>query len=412
MGMAISKYNNIVCSIYLMIYALYRISSSVYPGTIVSRVLMLLFMVFSLYFLMKSFSILRVGPGYIKWLFVLLTMFILYGLIYFLSPNTYTITEGLSYQDVPKIEYLKNIFLSILPIFAFYYFASKGMITETWIRANSLILLALAVTLFLYKYNDFVINDEYGRTEMTNNFGYYFVALFPLLCFWNKRPIIQFAYMVVLLVFIIISMKRGAMLSGVICAIYFINSIFRNATNWGRFVIILALGFLVYFGLPIFSDFIAGSEYFQFRLQQTMAGDSSNRDVIYATAVYYIFNETTLLEFLFGTGADSSIAVLTNYAHNDWLEIGINQGIIGVFIYALYFVSFFKLWRRNSKTGILGTVCGMCFIICFLATIFSMSYNSIDLSLSLCIGYVCAASKTLNYNALKRNYHLPDMNHC
>lgn len=389
-------HKHIGCSIYLILYTLYSILSVINPGTTISRLLLLLFMVSSMFYMVRCLSLLRKGPSYIKCLFGLLMLFSVYGFLYVLSPYSYTITEGVEYVDVPKIEYLKNIYLSLLPIFAFYYFASKGAISEVWVRVASIILLALAVFLYTYTYQFFVINDVYGRTEMTNNYGYSFVALFPLLCFWHKRPIIQLAYTMTLLVFIIMSMKRGAMLIGTICAIYFIHSIFRRATKWGRFGIVVALGVLLYVGIPMLSEFIAGSEKFQQRILQTMSGDASNRDMLYSTAISHIFNETTFFEFLFGSGADSSIAILTNYAHNDWLEIGINQGIMGVIIYILYFFAFFRWWKGCSQIGLLHVVGGLCFIICFLSTFFSMSYNSMDISLSLCLGYALAMSRMPN----------------
>lgn len=386
-----------------MLYVGYSIFSLVSPGTTVSKVFLLLFMLFSGYYMLKSLGqFLGNCSNYIKYLLGLIILFTVYGLVYYLSPNSYTITEGVVYNDVPKIEYLKNIYLSLLPIFSFYYFGSKGLISEAWIKKVSIILLALAIFMYTYSYQFFVINDEYGRTEMTNNYGYNFVALFPLICFWKKKPLIQLLYMTIVLVYIVMSMKRGAILIGIICSLYFIITILRNTNKWARVGIVVGLGVILYVGLPILSDFIVNSERFRQRILQTVEGDSSNRDMLYSTALHHIFNETSLLEFLFGTGADSSIQVLTNYAHNDWLEIGINQGIVGVIFYILYFISFFNFWQNKKKNiGYLNSVIGLCFIICFISTFFSMSYNSIDISMSLSIGFML--SVTRNYNSYKNN---------
>lgn len=380
----------IKCSIYLMLYIGYSIFSLVYPGTMLSKVFLLLFMLFSGYYMLKSFGLaMGNSSNYIKSLLGLIVLFTIYGLVYYVSPYSYAITEGIMRNEVPKIEYLKNIYLSLLPIFSFYYFSSKGLISEAWIKKMSLILLALAIFMYTYSYEFFVVNDEYGRIEMTNNYGYSFVALFPLICFWHKKPLVQLLYMTILLVYIVMSMKRGAILLGVICSLYVLITILRNTKKWARVGIVLGFGVLLYVGLPILSDFIVNSEHFQQRILQTMEGDSSNRNMLYSTALHHIFNETTLFDFLFGTGADSSIGILTNYAHNDWLEIGINQGVIGVIFYMLYFISFYKLWHKKKNTiGYLNSVIGLCFIICFIKTFFSMSYNNMDISISLSIGFI------------------------
>ena len=381
---------NVKCSIYLMLYIGYSIFSFVSPGTTVSKGLLLLFMLFSGYYMLKSLRLLREShSSYLIWLFGLIILFTIYGLGYYISPNSYTITEGVRCIEVPKIEYLKNIYLSFFPIFSFYYFGSQGLINESWIRKISLLLLALAVFQYTYSYQFFVINDEYGRTEMTNNYGYSFVALFPLICFWKKKPLMQLIYMTIVLIYIVMSIKRGAILIGAICSLYFLISILRNSKKLEKVIIVVGLGVLLYVGLPILSNFIANSERFQQRILQTLEGDSSNRDVLYSRALNHIFNETNLFEFLFGTGADSSIQVISNYAHNDWLEIGINQGFVGVIFYMLYFISFFKLWQNKKKNiGYLNSVIGLCFIICFISTFFSMSYSAIDISISLSIGVV------------------------
>lgn len=395
----IINFKTVRCDVYILLYVLYSIVSTVYPGTSLSQLLLLALSVMSAYYAIECVVRYKQLPLYIKRLIQLIILFTIYGIVYYLSPQTYIITEGNNYAIVPKINYLKNIYLSLLPIVFFYHYAYRGIITEQWLRKISVVLVALAIFLFIYKYRYFVFNDEYGRTEMTNNHGYTFVALFPLLFLWRKKPLVQLVMSVVILTFVIVSMKRGAILIGAVCSLYFLISVFRNANNWGRVGIVLALGLLVYIGTPILSDYITASERFQERIADTVAGDSSNRDVLYSLATNHMFYKTNLLQFFFGTGADSSIAVLTNYAHNDWFEIGINQGILGVLLYLLYYISFYKSWTHAPSQTLLKHILGMCFIICFLSTLFSMSYSNMDISSALCIGYSVAQLnryKTLN----------------
>ena len=376
-------------------YIAYSVFSLMYSGTIISQGTLAVFLFLSAYYTLLCIKDIHIAPNYIKRLLSLVILFTIYGILYYMSDRTYVITQGLAFTKVSKLLYLKNIFISILPIFSFFYFGTKGWISESWIRRISIILIALSIFMFIYRNYSFAIGDEYGRTEMTNNYGYNFVAIIPLLCFWKKNPIIQLGLTLLILVFIIISMKRGAILTGAICTLFFFVSIFRSSSSWGKISLILLLAITFYLTSPIISKYIANSEYYQYRIEETLDGNSSNRNTMYSKAINHIFNESSLTQFFFGSGADSSIGILSNYTHNDWLEIGINQGLLGVIIYLLYFVSFYKLWRTDIEKGSLRDSLGLCLIICFMTTLFSMSYNSMFIPICICIGYSATSTKKL-----------------
>lgn len=381
-------------SIYLLLSIGYSIFSNVLPGTRMSQLFLFLFLGFSCYYAIKCL-LMKGHPAYIKLLFVLLITFTIYGCAYLFGSKSYVITEGGLYETVPKIQYLKNIYKSLLPIVAFYYFSCRGYITEKWIRNVSLLLLILAIFLFYWRLHIFVVADEFGRTELTNNFGYSFVALIPFLYFWREKPYIQILCCFILLLFIIWSMKRGAILTGGICLIYFICDSYKRAHgNKKVAVVLLSIAGIIIAGNYIL-DYISSSDYAQKRIQQTLDGDSSSRDQLYSTSIQYILSRTNFWEFLFGTGPDSSIEILGNYAHNDWFEIAINQGLFGLILYLFYFVAFMRtcLYGKTFayyEKSILGT----CFIICFMSTLFSMSYCSVDISLAVCVGYVMSYNRT------------------
>ena len=42
---------------------------------------------------------------------------------------------------------------------------------------------------------------------------------------------------------------------------------------------------------------------------------------------------------------------MSNFAHNDWLEILTNQGLVGVVIYGFYWVCFMLTCRSRYITG-------------------------------------------------------------
>ena len=135
------------------------------------------------------------------------------------------------------------------------------------------------------------------------------------------------------------------------------------------------------------------SAYFQKRLEDSFEGNSSGRDKIYSAMLSFFWNETTPLQFLFGSGANATLRVARVYAHNDWLEIAVNQGLLGLMIYMIYFLIFFKtvLSKRNNSSAKLALQ--LVFIICFMKTLFSMSYNDMNIGTTFVLGYCLAQEK-------------------
>ena len=104
-----------------------------------------------------------------------------------------------------------------------------------------------------------------------------------------------------------------------------------------------------------------------------------------------------MTEQLFGGGANHTLIVTDNYAHNDWLEILINQGILGILVYLFYW---FKFWqeqrfcRNIKKLNLARTSLTICILASFLMTIFSMSYGDLPIGMSMAIG-ICLGQITL-----------------
>jgi O-antigen ligase len=147
---------------------------------------------------------------------------------------------------------------------------------------------------------------------------------------------------------------------------------------------------IVIIGINYLSDFYANSDYFQHRMEQTAEGDSSGRDELYNTFWNHFLNEQSATKILFGNGAMQTISIGGNYAHNDWLEILICHGLLGFCIYLLYFITLIRCWLRSKNNQVVYSMLGMLILIMFSSTLFSMSYNSLSLSIAICLGYCLA----------------------
>ena len=122
------------------------------------------------------------------------------------------------------------------------------------------------------------------------------------------------------------------------------------------------------------------------RLTATLQGDDSGRGEIYNGIWHSFHNDSNFVEVLFGQGADATIKLFSIHAHNDWLEILINQGVLGVLIYFIYYLSFFTQFK-TAKSDFGKTLLLNVTIIIALTSLFSMSYMAYDCSIHILLGY-------------------------
>lgn len=384
-----------ICTLYILLWCLYYLQGIVYAsGSAISQMILLLLMLISGYYFIKVNTEYKI-PGFLKVLNLFIGVMTIYGIVLFLDPTPiyfdFTLTERAS-----KIEFLKTLYISLLPIYPMYAFSKQNILKIETIQALTIILI-ISTTLSYFRAEQQALQEalEVGSTreEFTNNTGYNFLHIFPLLFFWNKKTILQYALLAYLFIFIIMGMKRGAILIGAICLLWFIYRAYKSSTRKQRLLLIILTAIGLIAGGIYISDFYNNSEYFQYRVEQTLEGNSSGRDDVYSTLWSYFINQDSILNIFVGNGAMETINISGNYAHNDWLELLTCQGLLGIIIYIAYYISLYTTFRRNRNNSLIYNILGMCLLIMFASSIFSMSYNSLSLSITLCLGYCLANNK-------------------
>ena len=398
--MIISKkyFNN--CTLYILLWVIYSLQGTLYAsGGIISRGLLVVLMLMSIYYAIKVNNSGQRLPSFLRVLNVFVAMITLYGVVAILDPTPLIVTGDGLYAPIAKFEFLKTAYISLFPIYVFYYFAKKGILTEETIRFISIILLINTTVSFVEAQNSMLADAmamRSSREEFTNNVAYTFLQLMPLAFFWRRKPIMQDLDGMYIVAFLVMGMKRGALLIGAVCLIWFIYSSWRSARGTQKVIIAALTAIMVAVGIHYIAEFYATSDYFQQRLERTMAGDSSGRDEIYSTLWNHYLNETSFLRVLFGNGAMQTINIAGNYAHNDWLEVLTCHGALGIFIYLMYFVSLVRCWISSRKSETIYGVLGMVLLIMFASTLFSMSYNSLSIGITLCLGYCLSQGSCKN----------------
>lgn len=383
-----------ICNIYIFLWCLYSLQGTLYAtGSIISQGLLGLFLLLSVYYVLYT-NVVYKFPPYMKALNVLLAMFTIYGVILLFSNEVLLITsEGA--DAVSNKDYLKNIYMSLLPIYAFFAFGKKRLLTEHGIQRWIPIFILITIARFFAVQQELLSEAEEMmsmRDEFTNNTGYIFLAIVPLLMF-IKKPIWQYMLLLVCGTFIIAAMKRGAIIICAISLVLFFYYTLKGASLKRKVLTsVLVIGSVVAIVYYV-SYMLDTSDYFNARLEQTLTGRASNREDMYPHLLRQIIYFATPLQFLFGRGAYGTLKVSNNLAHNDWLEIGINQGILGVAVYVAYWIAFYVTAKRMQNHRIIHEALILTMLIFFIKTMFSMSYDSMPIYASLCIGY-CMANYT------------------
>lgn len=384
-----------ICTLYILLWCVYRLQGIVYAsGSAISQMILLLLMLISGYYFIKVNTEYKI-PGFLKVLNLFIGVMTIYGILLSLDSEPIYFHFMLS-EKASKIEFLKTLYISLLPIYPMFAFSKQNILKIETIQALTIILI-ISTTLSYFRIEQESLQKalEMGsiQDEFTNNTGYSFLHIFPLLFFWNKKPILQYALLAYLFIFIIMGMKRGAILIGAICLIWFIYRAYKSASRKQRLLLIILTSVGLIAGGVYISDFYNNSEYFQYRVEQTLEGNSSGRDDVYSTLWSYFINQDSILNIFVGNGAMETINIAGNYAHNDWLEILICHGILGVIIYIAYYTSLYNTFRRNRNNSLIYNILGMCLMIMSVSSIFSMSYNGLSLGITLCLGYCLANNK-------------------
>lgn len=386
------------CDWFIIVWVVYYLQGVLYSsGGAISTGLLGINLLVSIYCAIKIWQMPN-NPPYIKGLNLLVLMFSIYGFALILM-NPSTVHYSMSGLSMASYNYIKSIYLSILPIYAFYYFSLKGYLTAERLRWWAVVFcISCVISYYIYMQQamERILARGSSAEEITNNAGYLFLSLIPIFVLFRKKPLLQYAGLAFCMAFILMGMKRGAILIGGVVVLYFIRQIVRNAKGKQRFIVILLTAALTVAGVYFVKDMMTSSDYFLQRLEATKEGNSSGRDSLYSFFWTYFTEKADAIQFLFGRGANGTLEIYYNYAHNDWLEIAVNQGLLGIAVYVVYWKQLYSTWRQSTNIEA-KTILALVGIIYFAKTIFSMSYADMTYVCTSVLGYALATYKKPNF---------------
>lgn len=389
------------CDIYVSIWCLYLLQDILYPQGYINQILQFVVIFWSLVVSCKYLFKWYGNTMLLKSANLLVFMFTVYGIIYLYSEPVVFVFGG----SPASYYYLQYAYNSLLPIYVFYHYSKLGYLTETKIKIYFLALFLIAIPNYFLNYSRLLNANQYGKTEFTNNVGYTFLSLFPMVVFFYRRRLLQYLFSALLMIFILSSMKRGAILIGAICLLFFLITNWKTSKRGGRIFLVVLSVLLLISAIWYVEYLLDNSDYFVRRLQDTKNMDSSGRDFLFNRIIKCYWNEGSLLNLLFGYGANSTIRFAGNYAHDDWLETLCNNGIVGMMLLINWFLCIIKEVKssRHLIDKYMFYAYVLIFLIVFLKSFFSMSIMGMELGLVILIGYLTYKTKSGHvYNSLYR----------
>lgn len=264
----------------------------------------------------------------------------------------------------PSTTQIGNILCAMLSFVLFIYLGKNGVMTIKYFSIT--ILCLLVASLFAYFHLQAIVIENLmvdSDTDFTNNASASFLFLLPMLFFIRKKWL-KWSVLVVCLYFILASAKRGNIIGAVIPTLMFVWFELKESKHSVFKTILVIIG-MIALSVTLYQWFTT-NDYLMYRLENTMEGNSSGRDEIFTQALSGWTNSDNVGHYLFGYGFDGTLHhIFLNgqgmRAHNDWLEILVDYGLIGVILYLSVFISFAKMIRKTNNIQIkLVMLCAVC----------------------------------------------------
>lgn len=351
----------------------------------IGRPALVLIMSVNVFYMVKSICDQRVANNLSK----TLVIFVIINFLYYIFGDYFlmNVTPNKSFQI------FKTVLLSTTCFFPMYFWTYKGYKLDV-----SSGLLALFYFVVIYISGRSV--DE--GINFVNNMGYYYLNFIPFLFLIEGKVYVKIALCLGLNVLIISCAKRGAIITaGLVDVIYFYYIYRSNQLKGGQLTKIWILILICGAGAYVWQKFQANSFVLE-RFSALEEGNSSGRDIIYWNLWYNWSCQYDIIQQVFGGGFCKSPQFNSGlFAHNDWLELLTDLGLIGVISYVFVIVSMLRIAFMAIKGST--KYCILTISAIWIAkTLFSMSYlDENNFILMLLLGMMAAKTKIEKYEAKK-----------
>lgn len=293
-----------------------------------------------------------------------------------------------------KYLYLLWLITSMLSVFPFYVFTCRGSIQDQEMKKIFFVFFICGICAYYGGLNQqmaYALYVDSGQEEYTVTSVYSLLSLLPLVLLFKNKQLLQFVLLATIFIYLVLSSKRGAVMLGAISSIILVFSMFAQSTLKKKLNVLL-ISIICLAGIYLFvNHLMETSQYFSDRIDRTMEGYVSKRDEYIKIIWDYYINSTNIRQFFFGIGAQGTLSVNETFAHNDWLAILLEHGVLGGLLYLLYWLCFVISWIKVKLNNDSFVAIGLLLLIGFGKSIFSMYYLPISAEMMTSSGFFAAA---------------------
>lgn len=352
----------------IILYVIYYLQGIIYAtGSIISQTSILFFIIFGIFYFFKTI-LLKNNPAII-WIWII--FFIIQSLSFTLSQKE---ISSSMIGNISTFLQFKGIAAFSLSLFIGYYSAYKyNSFSDKQLFIIGLIFFILSITRFYYDKS--LLLERYEREGITNNAAYFIVSSLTFLpIIINRHKIIGIIILFISTIILLIGLKRGA-IACFTASIIFILYYYKKHLALGikSYILIIATAICL---ITYTTHTFQSNSHIQKRIEKTLEGDSSGRDYLY-NYLWDYWSSDSGFTYFFGNGISQTVIIAGNYAHNDWLELLINNGLFGTLIYTIFLFLLLLYIKKMTLPIHLKCSAFLCFIIWSIKTIVSMGYTDL-----------------------------------
>lgn len=312
-----------------------------------------------------------------KFLYWMLGFWIMLSITFVISPKQVYAEVFHRYLDTFQ-QYKVSTVFCLTPFIGYYIGRRQRIPVQQWLILTGMVLVWAIVAFVKTKMSKIGV----ANANETNNSAYAFIYVLPFAAMLMGRyRKIALAFVAVAFAFVMAGAKRGAILCFALLLLYGLWWYYKNFkfTGWmilGMVAVLAAGGWYAQKQLET-------NKYLQKRLEQTEQGNTSGRDDLYVRLWDGWRDQENIVNVFVGKGSAQSVTIAGNYAHNDWLELLIDNGLLGVTVYLMLFVTAFKYIYRQKPNRYVQLSMMLVVLFWLIKTFYSMGYASMAAGISM-----------------------------
>lgn len=201
------------------------------------------------------------------------------------------------------------------------------------------IILYFVIPLSFYLNFRILSNTEIGGFDHSYRDAIFTIAVLSPFSLFVKRKPLRITLIIISLILILLSAKRSVIIGSFVGIIAYTAKLFKDDKQKGRVTLIVLT--LILIGIIIFPLMNLNLEIFSYTISR-FDESSNGRDTILSD-ILASFGKSDILQQLFGHGSLSTMSITGKGAHNDFVEVLYDYGLVAVIIFIwLYVLLFIK----------------------------------------------------------------------